>query len=77
MRNDRINEPFEQEGRNQSQKASSRDREKTGQMPMDQRPNLFHQPDELGRQSKPQQSKPMRLSLVYVRRQREAARMSM
>jgi hypothetical protein len=71
LRNDPVDEPFNQERRNKSEQTTSSDRKKTGQMPMEQWPNPLDQPDEFGRQSKP-----MGPSLVCDRGQRAATRIS-
>jgi len=57
MRYDAINEPLEQQRREQREKAASRDAQETAQVPVQERPNLFDQPCEFSRQ-------PLRPSLL-------------
>jgi hypothetical protein len=59
LRNDDVNEPLEQQRREQREKAASRDAQETGQVPVEKRPNLFDQPGEFSRQ-------PVRASLLHI-----------
>jgi hypothetical protein len=68
LRNDAVDEPLKQQGREQGEKAAGRDAEETGQVPVQKWPNLFHQPDEFSGQ-------PVRASLLGDGGQRWASRM--
>ena len=68
LRNDAVNEPLEQQRREQREQAAGRDAQKAGQVPVQKRPNLLDQPDEFRWQ-------PVRPSLMSDGGQRAASRM--
>jgi hypothetical protein len=49
LRNDAVNQPLEKQRREQREQAAGRDAQEAGQVQLQNRPNLFDQPDEFRR----------------------------